>query len=216
MTESLTHRQVWSAVDTLAERNGMSASGLAKKAGLDPTTFNKSKRVSPEGRDRWPSTESIAKIIAATGENVEDFMALLSHARAAGPKSRALPLIGLAQAGTGGFFDDAGFPVGGGWEEIEFPAVADEHAYALEISGDSMRPLFREGDTVIVSPTAPVRRGDRVVVKTREGEVLAKELKRRTAKTIELRSFNVQYEDRVLPIEDVNWMARIVWAGFVT
>ena len=216
MTESLTHRQVWAAVDVLAERNGMSASGLAKKAGLDPTTFNKSKRVSPEGRDRWPSTESIAKIIAATGENVEDFMALLSNARAAAPKSRALPLIGLAQAGTGGFFDDAGFPVGAGWEEIEFPAVTDEHAYALEISGDSMRPLFREGDTVIVSPTAPVRRGDRVVVKTCEGEVLAKELKRRTAKTIELRSFNVQYEDRVLPIEDVNWMARIVWAGFVT
>ena len=216
MTESLTHRQVWAAVDVLAERNGMSASGLAKKAGLDPTTFNKSKRVSPEGRDRWPSTESIAKIIAATGENVEDFMALLSNARAAAPKSRALPLIGLAQAGTGGFFDDAGFPVGAGWEEIEFPAVTDEHAYALEISGDSMRPLFREGDTVIVSPTAPVRRGDRVVVKTCEGEVLAKELKRRTAKTIELRSFNVQYEDRVLPVEDVNWMARIVWAGFVT
>ena len=217
MTDSLTHRQVWSAVDALAERNGMSASGLAKKAGLDPTTFNKSKRVSPEGRDRWPSTESIAKILAATGENVEAFMSLLGAAgSAATPKSRALPLIGLAQAGVGGFFDDAGFPVGAGWEEIEFPAVTDEHAYALEISGDSMHPLFREGDTVIVSPTAPVRRGDRVVVKTRDGEVLAKELKRRTAKTIELRSFNVQYEDRVLAVDDVNWMARIVWAGFVT
>ncbi|MCG4521690.1 S24 family peptidase, partial [Butyricimonas sp. DFI.6.44] len=83
-------------------------------------------------------------------------------------------------------------------EEIEFPAVADEHAYALEIAGDSMMPLFRDGDTVIVSPGAPVRRGDRVIVKTREGEVLAKELKRRTAKTIELKSINPQYEDRVL------------------
>lgn len=214
MADSLNHRQVWKAIDLLAERHGMSASGLAKRAGLDPTTFNKSKRVSPEGRERWPSTESIAKILAATNESVDEFLGLLARAEPAGHR-RALPLIGLAQAGNGGFFDDAGFPVGGGWEEIEFPAVADEHAYALEISGDSMMPLFRDGDTVIVSPGAPVRRGDRVIVKTREGEVLAKELKRRTAKTIELKSINPQYDDRVLSLDDVNWMARILWAGFV-
>ena len=214
MADSLNHRQVWKAIDLLAERHGMSASGLAKRAGLDPTTFNKSKRVSPEGRERWPSTESIAKILAATNESVDEFLGLLARAEPAGHR-RALPLIGLAQAGNGGFFDDAGFPVGSGWEEIEFPAVADEHAYALEISGDSMMPLFRDGDTVIVSPGAPVRRGDRVIVKTREGEVLAKELKRRTAKTIELKSITPQYDDRVLSLDDVNWMARILWAGFV-
>ena len=56
----LTHDQVWTALDRLADRAGMSASGLAKKAGLDPTTFNKSKRVTADGRERWPSTESIA------------------------------------------------------------------------------------------------------------------------------------------------------------
>lgn len=215
MTGSLNHRQVWKAIDLLAERHDMSASGLAKRAGLDPTTFNKSKRVSPEGRERWPSTESIAKILAATNESVDEFLGLLARAEPMTAQRRALPLIGLAQAGNGGFFDDAGFPVGGGWEEIEFPAVADEHAYALEISGDSMLPLFRDGDTVIVSPGAPVRRGDRVIVKTREGEVLAKELKRRTARTIELKSINPQYDDRVLPLDEVNWMARILWAGFV-
>lgn len=215
MSDILTHRQVWKAIDMLADRHSMSASGLAKRAGLDPTTFNKSKRVSPEGRERWPSTESIAKILAATNESVDEFLNLLARAEPAAPHRLALPLIGLAQAGIGGFFDDAGFPVGTGWEEIEFPAVADEHAYALEISGDSMMPLFRDGDTVIVSPSAPVRRGDRVIVKTTDGEVLAKELKRRTAKTIELRSINPQYEDRVLSVDKVNWMARILWAGFV-
>ena len=215
MTDSLSHRQVWKAIDMLADRHGMSASGLARRAGLDPTTFNKSKRVSPEGRDRWPSTESIAKILAATNESVDEFLGLLASAEPVAVPRRALPLIGLAQAGAGGFFDDAGFPAGSGWEEIEFPAVADEHAYALEISGNSMMPLFRDGDTVIVSPGAAVRRGDRVVVRTRDGEVLAKELKRRTAKTIELKSINPQYEDRVLSLDDVNWMARILWAGFV-
>lgn len=50
----LTHEQVWTALDRLAARAGLSASGLARRAGLDPTTFNKSKRVTPDGRERWP------------------------------------------------------------------------------------------------------------------------------------------------------------------
>ena len=63
----LTHSDIWNAVDRLAARAGLSASGLAKKAGLDPTTFNKSKRITPEGRPRWPSTELVAKSLQATG-----------------------------------------------------------------------------------------------------------------------------------------------------
>jgi phage repressor protein C with HTH and peptisase S24 domain len=207
----LSHAQVWTAIDTLAERYGMTASGLARKAGLDPTTFNKSKRKSPDGRLRWPSTESIAKILDATGATVDLFMSLLGPGAPA--HRRPLPLIGLAQAGDGGFFDDGGFPAGAGWEEIEFPAVADPHAYALEISGDSMIPAYRDGDIVIVSPGAPVRRGDRVVVKTTSGEVLAKELKRQTAKTIELKSLNPAHDDRIIPVHDVRWIARILWTS---
>jgi len=207
----LTHSQIWSAVDRLAERSGLSASGLAKRAGLDPTTFNKSKRITPDGRPRWPSTESIAKILAATGTTVDAFVSLITEGGRAA--TRSVPLIGLAQAGGGGFFDDAGFPVGRGWDEIAFPAVDDEHAYALEISGDSMQPAYREGDIILVSPAAPVRRGDRVVVKTREGEVMAKELKRRTTRTIELRSLNREHPDRIFAAEDVVWIARILWAS---
>jgi phage repressor protein C with HTH and peptisase S24 domain len=207
----LSHAQVWTAIDTLAARYGMTASGLARKAGLDPTTFNKSKRTSPDGRLRWPSTESIAKILDATGASIDLFMSLLGPGAPA--HRRPLPLIGLAQAGDGGFFDDGGFPVGGGWDEIDFPAVSDTHAYALEISGDSMVPAYRDGDIVIVSPGAPVRRGDRVVVKTNSGEVLAKELKRQTAKTIELKSLNPAHDDRVISVQDVRWIARILWTS---
>jgi phage repressor protein C with HTH and peptisase S24 domain len=64
-----------------------------------------------------------------------------------------------------------------------------------------------------VSPSAPIRRGDRVVVRTKEGEVLAKELKRRTAKSIELKSLNTQHPDRALANADVLWIARILWAS---
>jgi len=207
----LTHAQIWTALDRLAARSGLSASGLAKKAGLDPTTFNRSKRITPDGRARWPSTESLAKALSATGTDIETFVELITDNT---PKpSRAIPVIGLAEAGSGGYFDDAGFPSGSGWDEIPFPAVNDEHAYALEISGDSMQPLYRDGDIILVSPSSAIRRGDRVVVKTREGEVMAKELKRRTAKTIELKSLNSEHGDRVLSAADVLWMARIVWSS---
>jgi phage repressor protein C with HTH and peptisase S24 domain len=70
----LKHADVWRAIDRLAQEHGMSPSGLARKAGLDPTTFNKSKRITREGRPRWPSTESISKILAATESTLAQFV----------------------------------------------------------------------------------------------------------------------------------------------
>jgi phage repressor protein C with HTH and peptisase S24 domain len=206
----LTHDQIWTALDRLAERAGLSPSGLANRSGLDPTTFNKSKRVTSDGRERWPSTESVAKALAATNSSIDTFVQLI------GDSARTLqsvPLLGFAQAGAGGYFDDGGFPAGKGWDEVGLPAVNDDHAYALEISGDSMKPAYRDGDIIVVSPGTAIRRGDRVVVKTSGGEVMVKELKRRTAKTLELQSLNPNHVDRTLASADVEWIARIVWAS---
>jgi phage repressor protein C with HTH and peptisase S24 domain len=207
----LSHESIWNAIDALASRYGLSASGLARKAGLDPTAFNRSKRIGADGRPRWPSTESIAKVLDATGATIDDFLSVVRQQEQV--PHRTIPLIGFAQAGRGGFFDDGGFPVGTGWDEVSFPDGIDEKVYALEISGDSMMPLYRDGDIIIVSPTSSVRRGDRVVVKTTDGEFMAKELKRRTARTVELRSLNPEHEDRILPVSDIAWMARIIWAS---
>ena len=96
----LTHSKIWTAIDALARRYGLSPSGLAKRAGLDATAFNRSKRVTPEGRPRWPTTESVAKVLAATGASLDEFMHLLDDE---GPALRKvpqpIPLIGLTQAG---------------------------------------------------------------------------------------------------------------------
>ena len=209
------HEDVWRAIDTLAAEFGMSASGLAKRAGLDSTTFNKSKRHMPDGRARWPSTESVAKVLDATGASLEMFTGLVTGVRPA-PATRAgrrIPLIGLAQAGGNGFFDDGGYPVGGGWDEVAVPEVGDPHAYALEISGESMEPVFRDGDMVVVSPGTPIRRGDRVVARTVKGEVMAKQLARRSARRVELRSLNPAHPDRSFDLSEVTWIHRIVWAS---
>lgn len=207
----LTHAQIWMAIDRLAARSKMSASGLAKRAGLDPTTFNKSKRITADGRARWPSTESIAKSLAATGATLDQFVALISDQTT--PAAGAAPLIRLADAGAGGRFDANGVPSGEGWDAIPFPGIEDTHAYALEITGDAFEPVYRDGTHIIVSPAAPLRRGDRVIVNTHSGEVMVKELKRKTARTVELKPLAPGDTERMLTTDEVAWVARVVWAS---
>lgn len=209
----LTHKQIWSAIDRLADQQGLSPSGLARRAGLDPTTFNRSKRQGANGKLRWPSTESIAKILDATDMPMDAFVGLMNRSGTRRFAKQYVPLIGFAQAGDKGFFDDGGFPAGAGWDEVAFPEIGDENAYALEISGDSMLPLYRDGDVIIVSPEANVRRGDRVVVKTTDGEVMAKILLRQTARRIELGSLNPAYDGRTFEMTEIEWIARILWAS---
>ena len=213
----LSHDRVWAAIDALAERYALSASGLAKRAGLDSTAFNKSKRQSVDGRPRWPSTESLAKVIEATGSSLDEFLALVkadaSRDNRPTARSSPVPLIGFAQAGAGGFFDDAGFPAGQGWDLIEVPSGAREGTYALQVQGDSMLPLYRDGDRLIVDPAATVRRGDRVVVKTATGEVMAKVLERQGPRGMELASLNPEHPARALATAEIVWVARIIWAS---
>lgn len=204
------HTDIWNALDRLSQSLSTSPSGLARQAGLDPTTFNKSKRQSASGKNRWPSTESLSKVLDTVGMSFEDFARFADQAGAHGP---SIPVIGLAQAGSQGFFDDAGFPVGGGWEDVRVPGVRDENVYCLQIAGDSMSPVLRAGDKVLVAPTESVRRGDRVVVKTIEGEIMAKELRAMTESQIDLISHNPDYEDRSFNRKDVQWIARIVWVS---
>jgi len=158
----------------------------------------------------WPSTESLSKVLDVVGMSFEDFARFADGTPNHGP---AIPVIGLAQAGDEGFFDDSGFPKGGGWDDVRVPGLQSGGVYALQIAGDSMSPVLRAGDKILVAPNESVRKGDRVVVKTIDGEVMAKELFKQTAHKIELISLNPEYDDRILSKKDVHWMARIVWVS---
>jgi len=207
----LSHARLWKAIDALARREGLSPSGLARRAGLDATSFNPSKRLR-EGeppRLRWPSTESLTLILEATGMSLGDFAALADDR--AGPETA--PLLGLAQAGQDGFFDDAGLPTGEGWDQTELPR-AGASLFSLKVSGDSMVPLYREGDRLIVDrDVTDVRRGDRVVVRTVTGETVAKELGPVSAQSVTLISINPDYAPRTLLRRDIQWMSRILWVS---
>lgn len=208
----LSHSQIWKAIDGLARREGLSASALARRAGLDATSFNPSKRFGPGDppRPRWPSTESLTRILQCTGLSLADFAALAHDAPDRPP---VVPLLGLAQAGQDGFFDDAGLPTGDGWEQTELPRPHDS-LLSLRIAGDSMVPLYREGDKVIVDREASdVRKGDRVVVRTHGGETLAKEIAELAPQTVTLASINPAYPPRTLARRDIVWMGRILWVS---
>src|SRR5882757_2744645 len=117
----------------------------------------------------------------------------------------------FAQAAGAGHFDEHGYTAGKGWDQVALSTGTEDHAFALEISGDALKPAYRDGDIIVVSPHTPVRRGDRVVVKTTGGEVMVRELQRRTVKTLELASLHSDEAAQTLSADDVAWIARIVW-----
>lgn len=204
----LTHEQIWQALDALAAKHGMSASGLAKAAGLDPTTFNKSKRLTPDGRQRWPSTESVAKVLVATGETLDDFVNLVGTARVhAGPP---IPLIALSGAAHADAFDRSGKPVGPRWDALSTPMFSDGENYALEVTGEAFQPAYRDGDVLVLSLTETPRRGDRVVVRRTDGSIRIGILRRETARAIDLQSLSTGDEES-LERQSIASVHRIVW-----
>lgn len=210
----LSHEQIWKAIDRLADAHGYSTSGLAKRAGLDPTTFNRSKRFSNDGKERWPSTESVAKVLAVTQASPAEFIALINDANVdrAGPP-RYTPLIPFSLATEETHFDDRGRPVGPGWDDLQFPDAGTTPLYAIDIDTNDGAPFYRKGDRILVAPGEPCRRGDRVVVRTRDGKLHLGEIARQTATRIDLTPVQNGTKDREWGTSDILWIARIIWAS---
>lgn len=199
----LTHKNLWKTIDQLARVNGYSASGLAKKAGLDPTSFNKSKRISPDGKPRWPSTESISKVLAATETTMAEFLELMgedlssavvkstpkqdevSEAPQATQDAPVLPSAANIQipllqdtfAKSPEAFTDEGAPIISDSTVFftlpEMRTQISDHAWALLITGSSFAPYFQEGDILLIDPFGPARAGDPFLIRRRSEEKLA-------------------------------------------
>ena len=70
----MNHHSVWRGIECIASARNMSCSRLARHSGLDATTFNKSKRWSSDGKPRWPSMLSVAKVLESTGATLEELV----------------------------------------------------------------------------------------------------------------------------------------------
>ncbi|MFE1598480.1 S24 family peptidase [Methylobacterium sp. ID0610] len=205
----LSHERIWLAIDHLAQRHGLTPSGLARRAGLDATSFNRSKRVAPDGRKRWPSTESLAKILRATGASLDEFLQLIEP-RAIAP-APVLPLIGSTALATSRQVGPDGLPALKGWEELDFPDLGTQKCFAIEVEGDGLMPLYHDGSVLVVCAAAPVRRGDRTLACLSDGTLLAGDLRRRTARAAEFAAIAPGEPERMLPAALIAWMARVMW-----
>ncbi|MBK8159897.1 MAG: helix-turn-helix transcriptional regulator [Rhodospirillaceae bacterium] len=233
----LQHADVWRGIDKLAAKHGLSASGLARRAGLDPTAFNPSKRITREGRPRWPSTESLSKILTVTGEPFVDFVLLTGasgsdassngHGGAAGfdqpaaggrvvartPANRAIPVISLDRLAAGDCFDSAGQPTGPEWGHLDFAGATGRETFGVEVTGADFDPVFRDGDTLIASRAAEVRRNDRIIVVTASNHVLVRKVARHDADGYYLEAIRQPGQPQFVPQEQVRFAARILWVS---
>ena len=202
------YEQVWEAVDKLAKLNGLSPSGLAKKAGLDATTFNKSKRTRPDGKKRWPSLDSLNKIIEVCDISFDEFFAL-SEDNDIEKNSHSIPYIEysrlLDHEDNISITSDKN-----SWQRIHFPDGHD-NLYALDINTDDFAPFYRCGTLLILSQESEIRCGDRIVVHT-DNNIIIHEFVRRTATTLELKDI-LSAEKLSLKVENVRFVHRIVWAS---
>ena len=210
------HEDIWRALDTLAAEKGLSPSGLARAAGLDPTAFNRSKRATRRGL-RWPSTESLSRVLSATGASLETFTTLVGGARALtigrSHRARHLPLLPLSRLDVDGLFDEAGYPSGQAWEQTEVPQPGDPHGYAVQVDSARLEPVFREGGTVILSPEAPVRPGDRVLLRRAEGPVEACIVTGRAPERFDFDRLDVDGPALSCRGGELAWLHRIVWVS---
>lgn len=157
---------LWEALDALALEQGLTPSGLARAAGLDPTTFNPSRRISPHGDMRWMALPTLLRALDVLKISPADFIRRLEgegrgQGAAAARRIRGLPLSRLRGSGL---FDSTGRPNGVLWEDVTLPCAVTGDAYAVRVDTDGMEPLLREGSSLVLMPDMPPRRSDRVLL----------------------------------------------------
>jgi phage repressor protein C with HTH and peptisase S24 domain len=211
----LTHAWIWSAIDSLAERHELSPSALARRAGLDPTTFNPSKRITADGNPRWPSTASLSKILEATSTTLDEFASL--HAlRPTETKfirlldstddPRAAPILAEIRDTR-----VSNWPLEAERRHGPRSAPRIHSPFGLAVADDSLEPVYSRGNTLIVSIGAATRSGDKVVLKQRDGQPSARLFLGETSDEVVVGS--LVREGRVAHLDrgSIDWMGRIVW-----
>lgn len=200
-----THEDIWRAIDRLAEEKGFSASGLARQAGLDPTAFNRSKRISPNGKPRWPSTESLAKILQVTDSSLNDLLLAMAQGEISTIKS--IPHLPYQAVRTGQLSVEKNTP------SFLVTLNASESSYAMTVEDERLKPLYRAGSILVIDPLAAMTADDRVLLFSRKdglrGGILRTSAKR--VWTILLPEQN--FQEMTFPEADIDWIARIVWAS---
>lgn len=111
-----------------------------------------------------------------------------------GEEFEDIGLYGEVSAGTGVWVSDE--PV----EIIKYPVPVPNHDIALRVNGNSMEPMFHDGDVVFVKKTPEVHHGSIIIIIVNDSAYI-KKLYRRNDE-VRLISLNPQYEDIILNPDD--------------
>lgn len=201
------HDDIWRAIDTLAKEKGYSTSGLAKQAGLDPTTFNKSKRRTANGKLRWPSTESISKILFVTGTNTEEFTSYLTG-KAAKTHRFTIPHIEEKKAKKQSILSDQKELLKTEMDSIVLLPIDKDRLLSFEITSNDFDPIYPPNTVLVVDLDEAPRKDDRVLIKTKKRQIVLGSLKRNTANCLYLNE-----DDQEIDQNDIEWFGRILWAS---
>lgn len=204
------YEQIWNAVDKLAQSRGLSPSGLAKLGGLDATTFNKSKRIRPDGKKRWPSLDSINKLLEVCNISFENFYAMGSD----GDEKEgfnSIPFIKFSRLSENLIFSDKKLQTED-WNKVIFPDLKDT-LYAVDIDNNNYAPLYRAGSMIVIASNSDIRKNDRVVIYLKNESLNLYEFIRRTATNLVVCCLNGYEEEINIPISDIRLINRIVWAS---
>jgi phage repressor protein C with HTH and peptisase S24 domain len=174
-------------------------------SGLNSTSFNPSKRLrSEDGTGRWPSTESIAKVLKAAEMTWADFIAILEQTAATPAQPVGKLIIALASLIYPPYrglkhFDEHGNDVHG------------RVSYIVNISNDTMSPIYRDGDMIMVSTGMEVKPNHRVLLYPKAGGVLIGKVIAKTEETINLESFQNSSELITIPQDEIAFIHKIDW-----
>jgi phage repressor protein C with HTH and peptisase S24 domain len=199
-----THDDIWRAIDRLAEDKGFSASGLARQAGLDPTAFNRSKRTSPNGKPRWPSTESLAKILSITSCTMEEFLQIMGQDAPA--KTRKIPMLAYTTVRTGRIKAE-------NTETYTIAINAGQHAFAMTVEDEKLRPLYRMGSVIVAELDAKISTDDRVLLFSKKDGLKGGILHSAQKRTISILLPEQDFREMTFPENEIEWIARILWAS---
>lgn len=200
------HEIIWEAVDNLAKKNGLSPSGMAKKAGLDPTIFNKSKRILKDGRKRWPSMQSINKLLSLFDISLEEF-----YGRRAGPQNLYSPIATYSKINLNLVLSNQGLDFSS-WNKMDFNENSAE-TYSLELDTNRFEPIYKYGSIIIITTNSQIRRGDRVIIINRFKEINLYEFLSQKNDSIEVVNLNKMDNIEILKNDDVRLLHRILWAS---
>ena len=204
------YETVWSAVDNLAESLGLTVSGLAKKSGLDSTTFNKSKRIRPDGNKRWPSLDSINKVLEYCNITFEEFYNYGNNYDGHS-NVQTIPFARLSNCLIS-IMPDGNAPDTSQWEKMAFP-IRMNGAYALEVDTTEYDPTYKKGTTILVQKNSKIRHGDRIAIFMNDGNKILAEFAFRKSQTIELHSLANHSDILSVKIDDIAFINRIAWAS---